>query len=376
MIISSYNVDGGVFVKNKVMDSPNWMFEAASCITDLDQDRAEAVLENSSRFGMTREEMYEVLKDFIEYKKLVSAEIMPIYKDFRDLDKYFKETNFTAEITNPVAPTLTMYFGSVFPSIDDKKTIDKVITEIIEDVISELSPFEDGKNIEIKSIEDILSLTNNISMEDSSKLILIDLYYNRYKIYERLKTLLNLCAPICKKYFYIIQDEFSKTANLVKNTENIQTLFQDNPSVKLNLVKESEIYIAIFFFNSFSIIEGQSGFLIYIGMYFFEYLKLRNKTRFDDTQVIADLKALGDTTRLKIIHLLAQKKMYVQELSEALSLTPATVSHHINTLLKSELITITLDTERPKTIYYELNQGKICDLGDTIKSLAGRTNNE
>ncbi len=363
-------------MKNKVMDSPNWMFEAASCIADLDQDRAEAVLENSSRFGMSREEMYEVLKDVIEYKNLVSAKVRPIYEDYKDLEKYVKETNFTAEITNPIAPTLAMYFGSEFPPIQNKDTIDKVITEIISDVISELSSYESHNNIEINSLEDILSLTNNISMEDSSKLILIDLYYNRYRIYERLTQLLNLCVPICKKYFYIVQDEFNKTSDLIRNSDNIQTLFEENPSVKLNLVKESETYIALFFFNSFSIIEGNDGFLMYIGMYFFEYLKLRNKTRFDDTQVIADLKALGDTTRLKIIHLLAQKKMYVQELSEALSLTPATVSHHINTLLKSELITITLDTERPKTIYYELNQGKICDLGDTIKSLAGRTNNE
>lgn len=108
---------------------------------------------------------------------------------------------------------------------------------------------------------------------------------------------------------------------------------------------------------------------MYVGIYFFDYLKLKTENRFSDTQLINDLKALGDATRLKIVHLLAKEKMYVQELANELELTPATISHHINTLLKSELITITLDTERPKTIYYQLNPGKIYSLGSTVQGL-------
>ncbi len=45
---------------------------------------------------------------------------------------------------------------------------------------------------------------------------------------------------------------------------------------------------------------------------------------------------------------LAKEPMYIQQLAEELNLTPATISHHIDVLLKSELISITMDVEKSK----------------------------
>nr|WP_243167914.1 metalloregulator ArsR/SmtB family transcription factor [Anaerocolumna cellulosilytica] len=91
---------------------------------------------------------------------------------------------------------------------------------------------------------------------------------------------------------------------------------------------------------------------------------------FNDTQLTADLKAIGDATRLKILHLLSGKELYLQEMADALKLTPATVSHHMNILLQSEMVCITVNIEKAKKVYYSLNPVKLTELGETIKRLA------
>ena len=45
--------------------------------------------------------------------------------------------------------------------------------------------------------------------------------------------------------------------------------------------------------------------------------------------VLSDKRPLV-TYRLRIIGLLSDKKMYLQEIAEALELAPSTISHHIN----------------------------------------------
>lgn len=49
-------------------------------------------------------------------------------------------------------------------------------------------------------------------------------------------------------------------------------------------------------------------------------------------------KALGDEKRLKIVGLLAQKPLCVEELAAILDLSAATVSHHLRKLVEAELV--------------------------------------
>ncbi|MCB0319592.1 MAG: metalloregulator ArsR/SmtB family transcription factor [Bdellovibrionales bacterium] len=50
------------------------------------------------------------------------------------------------------------------------------------------------------------------------------------------------------------------------------------------------------------------------------------------------LKALGDDSRLRIVHLLSKGSFNVQELTTALSLSQSTVSHHLKILERSHLV--------------------------------------
>ena len=88
----------------------------------------------------------------------------------------------------------------------------------------------------------------------------------------------------------------------------------------------------------------------------------------DDRELLAGLKAVSDPTRLKILRILAERPCYLQELSRELSLTPATVSHHLGVLLDEELITLQLATGK-KRVHYRVEPEKLARLGGEISRL-------
>src|SRR4051794_20013517 len=57
-----------------------------------------------------------------------------------------------------------------------------------------------------------------------------------------------------------------------------------------------------------------------------------------DTELVAVFKALADSSRLKIVGLLAQQPYAVEQLAAMLKLKPATVSHHLAKLAEVGLV--------------------------------------
>ncbi len=56
-------------------------------------------------------------------------------------------------------------------------------------------------------------------------------------------------------------------------------------------------------------------------------------------ELVAFFKAMADSSRLKIVGLLAEKPYSVEELAALLKLKPSTVSHHLARLAEAELVT-------------------------------------
>ena len=96
-------------------------------------------------------------------------------------------------------------------------------------------------------------------------------------------------------------------------------------------------------------------------------LKQRGRQE-DDRELLAGLKAISDPTRLKILRILAKRPSYLQELSRELSLTPATVSHHLGVLLEEELVTLQLAVGK-KRVHYRVEPEKLVRLGEEISRL-------
>lgn len=73
--------------------------------------------------------------------------------------------------------------------------------------------------------------------------------------------------------------------------------------------------------------------------------------RAPNEQTLRFFEALGDATRLRILRLLAEREMYLTELSERLGLTKATTKHHMIRLRAAGLVTL---YDRDRMTYYAL----------------------
>lgn len=86
-----------------------------------------------------------------------------------------------------------------------------------------------------------------------------------------------------------------------------------------------------------------------------------------DEDLLLTLKALSDRSRLRIVGLLAGHPMAVAELADALSLSPATVVHHLHRLSEAELVQA---TPRPPYVEYRLRLDRLGQLGKRLDAAA------
>ena len=76
--------------------------------------------------------------------------------------------------------------------------------------------------------------------------------------------------------------------------------------------------------------------------------------------------ALGDTTRIMIILLLAEKPMYVNEITDALGAPQSTVSRHLRILRERKLVKT---TREGTSIQYSLSDERIIQALDLMRSV-------
>ena len=99
---------------------------------------------------------------------------------------------------------------------------------------------------------------------------------------------------------------------------------------------------------------------ISIGMHADQY----PHSSFQKIRVEKFLKLLADEKRFKMIQLLGKRAWYGYELAETLSITPPTVSYHMNSMMELGLIYLERDSNRT---YYHLDQNKLKELLEMVE---------
>lgn len=83
-----------------------------------------------------------------------------------------------------------------------------------------------------------------------------------------------------------------------------------------------------------------------------------------DPVLLKALKALSDASRLRIVGLLAGgRRMAVEDLAAALSLTPGTVVHHLKRLREAGLVE---SRPRPPYMDYSLRLPRLAEIGGQL----------
>jgi DNA-binding transcriptional ArsR family regulator len=85
------------------------------------------------------------------------------------------------------------------------------------------------------------------------------------------------------------------------------------------------------------------------------------------------LKLLSDPSKFEILRFIRNNKAYGQEIAAELKLTTATISHHMNTLMKMGLINIEKSDNK---VYYQMNKEAVNYLLEMTKSILLEEQNE
>lgn len=89
---------------------------------------------------------------------------------------------------------------------------------------------------------------------------------------------------------------------------------------------------------------------------------LENKYPTDELTLykLAELfKVFGDSTRIRILHVLLQNELCVQDIADTLQMTQSAISHQLRILKQSELVKF---RRNGKTIYYSLADNHVATI--------------
>ncbi len=76
-------------------------------------------------------------------------------------------------------------------------------------------------------------------------------------------------------------------------------------------------------------------------------------------------RALGDESRLRILHLLRERDMYLTELAQQLEVSKPTMKHHLAQLRAAGLVTV---TDQGSMTYYSLRRDRLAQADDEIRN--------
>jgi len=85
-------------------------------------------------------------------------------------------------------------------------------------------------------------------------------------------------------------------------------------------------------------------------------------------QIVRLYRALGDATRLRVLHLLAGGDLYLTELAQRLELSKPTMKHHLALLRAAGLVTV---TEEGGLTYYSLRRDRLAEAGVELQRFVG-----
>ena len=91
---------------------------------------------------------------------------------------------------------------------------------------------------------------------------------------------------------------------------------------------------------------------------------IKEKNFFDEEKLydLADLfRIFGDTTRIKILYILRNQELCVNDLTQSLNMTQSAVSHQLKILRQSKLVR---NRREGKSLFYSLNDNHVVTIID------------
>lgn len=310
-----------------------------------------SIMNNLSEYGVPKEKITAI---FANYQKLIDALDQEEIEIDSEIVPFLKAKNDRSIATH--------LFFHIFSH--EGESPEAALNGFLSSYLSSFIHETKDEEITINKLEDLIEVLSLTDFDNETKMVYINFYYNYHNYYQKIKELLERTSKVIQKYDYLIKKE------VIKNFEEARERIVEYP-VFLKIENAGEAVIvqpSIFAFNAMSLM-GEKLNRLYYGYLFFILTDLKSYSLSEETLIMNCFKALGDKTRFRIFSMLQNKKLYLQELSRLVGLTPATVSYHLDYLKRFNLIEIeevSIDTNK---IYYRLNTSVVHKLIDYLNKV-------
>lgn len=218
-------------------------------------------------------------------------------------------------------------------------------------------------------VEDVMTLLSMTKYSEEIKWTVLELILDekkRISFFEKIISLQN----IVKNHIHLVEKRFIKANETYKNSKNYIEQINDLFGRILESFEDINHEFNLINYNvgAFrAVMINKIPNTLYVGIIMTELMDKSGHFEMNDENVIEKCKALGDSTRFKIIKNLSEKPMFVKELADRLDLSSATLSHHLNILMKNGFLEVKVEDIRT---YYSLKKDTFEQLGQYFQMKA------
>jgi DNA-binding transcriptional ArsR family regulator len=208
---------------------------------------------------------------------------------------------------------------------------------------------DSGETPQANSDGELFALIDSFTGDAAFKYDLMQIYYRFDEFNDYFNTLVARTSRLFADKLYLFEDKIKRYIDDMNEAvlANGFKAFWDRFGVELdtdNFDEGIEIIIRpdIYLVNSLQMRAydepGCDRYYMYVGVSLLALTELAEKLRPPAVLLPDFLKAMSDNTKWTIMQKLKKESMYSGQLAEQLNLTGATISHHMDTLKRLELI--------------------------------------
>ena len=357
-----------------VQVEPFWLQEAMACMNYVDALDSEDWLNKSSSWNRRQKE--EFLAPYRSYRGAMRTRLQPILEQYPMVMGYVDTTPRKEESLGGYDPPIMsflmhMQYVLESPEHPSEEKLEEMLSSAFQRMLgTDMQESPEAEGPVIHSMPDVLAALEHWGGEDADKFKLLRLYSERREIMEQLWSLQGPCTEIGRSCLELVRERYDACIERMQKPGEVRALLE-----ALGLqYGESHIQRITPTIMQYGRVmlqmteEEETDIKLHFGIEIFYLHDTRQEDLYKDDWLLSRLKALGDPTRLKILHQLIERPCYLQEMARALELTPATVLHHLGVLMMEELIEIKV-TQEKKKVYYQVKRQGVQDVGAGILQL-------
>lgn len=235
---------------------------------------------------------------------------------------------------------------------------------------------------ELSSEAGLVTFLEASALDTDSKWEAIKIFNNQEKYY-------NEAAAILREAMELLKDKYAGTIKELSESfynywsscqESMDILETINNKLKISWkISEAGSVLSPMIFSPFSmtiatdLADNVKEDIIRIGILLDKRFEVFFNKGLNKEDIVEIGKILSDKSKVDILELISKKPYYGKELADALGLTTATISYHVNALLKASCLQAQIKSNK---VYYSIDNEKLGAYLDGVKSFFAGKNRE